>query len=77
MEAGPDLGIPTDIAMMDDRGRLMAGRKQLYGTQLHFVEGKLVPYPMEDSAHVDVRRETALLPPLAWSICNAKLRYSK
>jgi hypothetical protein len=77
MEAGPDMGIPTDIAMLDDRGRLMAGRKQLYATQLHFVGGVLVPYPTEDSAHVDMRRKTAQLPPLAWSVCNAKRALSK
>jgi hypothetical protein len=71
MEAGPDEGIKPDIAVMEDAVRLMSGRKQLYGTQLHLVNGSAVPFAIEDSAHVDLRRDSAALPALAWSVCNA------
>jgi hypothetical protein len=71
MEPGPDEAIAADIAILNDRSRLLVGRKQLFGTQLHLVNGKLVPLPMEDSAHVDLRRSDAGFPPLAWSVCNA------
>jgi hypothetical protein len=74
MEAGPDEGIKPDIAVMEDRVRVLAGRKQLYGTQMDLVDGKYVPMPIEDSSHVDLRREGANLPPLAWSVCNANSR---
>lgn len=77
MEAGPDEGIKPDIALMEDRVRLMSGRKQLYGTQLRLVGTTLVPFTIEDSAHADLRREGALLPPLAWSVCNANSHLSK
>lgn len=77
MEAGPDEGIKPDIALMEDRVRLQSGRKQLYGTQLHIVGTTLVPFAIEDSAHVDLRRDAASLPPLAWSLCNAQHQLSK
>jgi hypothetical protein len=71
MESGPDEAIKPDVAVLEDRVRLMSGRKQLYGTQLVSVDGRLVPAIIEDSAHVDLRREGANLPPLSWSVCNA------
>ena len=71
MEAGMDESIKPDLAVLEDRVRLQSGRKQLYGTQLIQGNGKLVPAAIEDSAHVDLRRESANLPPLAWSVCNA------
>jgi hypothetical protein len=74
MEGGPDEGIKPDIAVIEDRVRLLSGRKQLYGTQLGLVNGKYVPLAIEDSAHVNLRRESANLPPLAWSVCNANSR---
>ena len=74
MESGPDEAIKPDVAVLEDRVRLMSGRKQLYGTQLISVDGRLVPAAIEDSAHVDLRREGANLPPLAWSVCNANSR---
>jgi hypothetical protein len=77
MEAGPDEGIKPDIAVMEDRVRLMSGRKQLYGTQLHLVGKTVMPFALEDSAHVDLRRDSAVLPPLAWSVCNAKQQLVK
>jgi len=74
MESGPDEAIKPDVAVLEDRVRLMSGRKQLYGTQLVMSDGRLVPAAIEDSAHVDLRREGANLPPLAWSVCNANAR---
>lgn len=77
MEGGFDEGLKADIAVLEDQARLLSGRKQLYGTQMALVNGKYAPLPMEDSAHVDMRREAANLPPLAWSVCNANARSGK
>jgi hypothetical protein len=74
MESGPDEAIKPDVAVLEDRVRLMSGRKQLYGTQLIALNGRFVPDAIEDSAHVDLRREAANLPPLAWSVCNANAK---
>jgi hypothetical protein len=72
MEAGLGEGFETETAMLEDRTRLRAGRGQIYGTVLHAgPNGKLVPMRMEDSAHVDLRRESAWLPPLGQSVCAA------
>ena len=72
MEAGLGEGFETETAMLEDRTRLRAGRGQIYGTVLHAgADGKLVPMHMEDSAHVDLRRESAWLPPLKQSVCAA------
>jgi hypothetical protein len=72
MEAGPDESPPAAVAMLEDRLRIAAGRKQLYATQLvRSADGKLEPAPLEDPKHVDLRREAAGLPPLAQSLCAA------
>jgi hypothetical protein len=70
MEAGPEESLPADVALLEDRIRLQSGRKQLYGTQLRRVGASLVPAPMEDSAHVDMRRDAAGLPPLRIALCS-------
>lgn len=69
MESGPDEALAADVAVLEDRVRLQSGRKQLYGSQLRMVGGKLVPAPIEDSAHVDMRRDAAGLPPLRPAMC--------
>jgi hypothetical protein len=51
--------------------RLQSGRKQIYGTQFRIDGGRLVLAPMEDSAHVDLRREDAGLPAFKTSACLA------
>jgi hypothetical protein len=56
---------PGNLAYLTDRVRLKEGKKQLYGTQMHQVDGKMVPQPIEDEAHVDQRRKEAGLGPLA------------
>jgi len=76
MEAGPGEALPADVAVLEDGLRVRAGRGQLYGTQLREVTidgvATLVPMRIEDSSHVDMRRASASLPPLAVGICLAK-----
>lgn len=72
MESGPDEALPADVAVLEDRVRLLSGRKQLYGSQLHMVNGKLVSAAIEDPAHVDMRRDAASLPPLEQAICTIR-----
>jgi len=75
MEAGPSESFGADVATLEDKVRLMSGRKQLFGTQFRVDEtGKVVLAPMEDSAHADLRREEAMLPPLRLGLCLAKGR---
>jgi hypothetical protein len=72
MEAGESESLGADVATLEDRVRLAAGRKQLFGTQFRVDEkGHVVLAPMEDSAHADMRREGAGLPPLRVSLCFA------
>jgi hypothetical protein len=72
MEAGLGEAFETETAMLEDRTRVRAGRGQLYGTVLKAgADGKLVPVRIEDSSHVELRRETAWLPPLKQSVCAA------
>ncbi|GEM_PF-522232 len=54
-----------DIAYLTDRVLVNEGKKQIYGTQFIFKNGKPVPQPIEDEANVDKRRKEAGLPPLA------------
>jgi hypothetical protein len=73
MEAGPEESLSADVATLEDAIRLRNGRKQIYGTQ--FVRddrGTIRLASMEDSAHADLRREGAGLPPFPVSLCVAK-----
>ena len=73
MEAGPAESPAVDVATLEDRLRIQTGRKQLYGTQFRLDDrGVIVLAPMEDSAHADLRREDAALPPFALGLCLAK-----
>ena len=72
MESGPDEVLPADVAVLEDRVRVQSGRKQLYGSQLRMVNGKLAPAPIEDSTHVDMRRDAAGLPPLRQAMCGLR-----
>ena len=67
MESGPDEALAADVAVLEDRVRLESGRKQLYGSQVWPKSGG--SEPIEDSAHVDMRREAAGLPPLRQALC--------
>jgi hypothetical protein len=55
----------VDLAYLTDRVRVGDKQKQVYGTQLRTVDGKLVPEPIEDEADVDRRRKEVGLQPLA------------
>jgi hypothetical protein len=72
MEAGPVESPAADVAALEDRLRLVWGRKQIYGTQFRVnASGKIELAPMEDSAHADLRREGAGLPPFKLGLCLA------
>jgi hypothetical protein len=72
MEAGPVESPAADVATFEDHMRLVWGRKQIYGTQFRVgAGGKVELAPMEDSAHADLRREDAGLPPFKVGICLA------
>ncbi len=72
MEAGPAESPAADVATFEDHMRLVWGRKQIYGTQFRVgAGGKVELSPMEDSAHADMRREDAGLPPFRVGICLA------
>lgn len=53
------------VALLTDRVRLHEGQPQLYGTQAEIQNGRLRLLPLQDSAHVDARRDSLGLPPLA------------
>ncbi len=72
MEAGPAESPAVDVATLEDRLRLVWGRKQIYGTQFRRgPDGKVELAPMEDSSHADLRREDAGLPPFKLGLCMA------
>jgi hypothetical protein len=59
----------ADLAMLEDRIRVLEGRPQLYGTQYDWDEAGMwmVPIgPVEDPASIDVRRKAVGLPPMVW-----------
>lgn len=58
---------PDDAALLEDRILMREGKKQIYGTQLHFNEAtkKLELWPIEDEEGVDARRRSVGLEPLA------------
>jgi len=75
MEAGPMESPAVDVAVLEDRLRLASNRKQLYGTQFVVdAAGRVALAPMEDSAHADLRREDAGLPPFKLGLCLARKR---
>lgn len=53
---------PICLAYLTDRVLVREGKKQLYGTQCRFDEGKLVFYPIEDPEHVNERRKALGMP---------------
>jgi len=70
MEAGPAESPAVDVATFEDHMRVLSGRKQIYGTQFRVDDkGRVVLAPMEDSAHADLRREDAGLPPFKLGLC--------
>ncbi|MBI3920964.1 MAG: hypothetical protein HY318_06040 [Armatimonadetes bacterium] len=54
-----------NLAYLTDRVRVGEKRPQVYGTQMRLVEGEYVPEDIEDPDHVDERRASVGLGPLA------------
>jgi hypothetical protein len=54
-----------EVAMLADRIAVKAGHPQTYGTQFSLRDGRWTLDPIADSAHVDERRASMGLPPLA------------
>ena len=48
---------PRDTAYLTDRVLVGTGKRQLYGTQVIFKDGKLIPNPIENPDQVDERRK--------------------
>ena len=60
---------PADVAMLEDRIRVLEGRPQRYGTQYDWNAAGDAMEPsggVEDAAHVDERRAAIGLPPMQW-----------
>ena len=59
----------AEVAMLEDRIRVLAGRLQLYGTQFDWNDDGTAMVPsvgVEDPDHVDERRAAVGLPPMTW-----------
>jgi hypothetical protein len=54
-----------DVAYLTDRVSIKEKEKQVYGTQVHLVNGSWEPQPLVDPEKVDQRRAEVGLPPLA------------
>jgi hypothetical protein len=55
----------SNYAYLTDRVLLARGKKQVYGTQMHTVNGELTARPMIDPENVDARRKEMGLVPMA------------
>jgi hypothetical protein len=55
----------ADLAPMIDKMLIAAGKRQRYGMNFKFVDGRMQMFAVEDPAHLAERRERAMLPPLA------------
>jgi hypothetical protein len=72
MEAGPGESSPAVVAVLEDARRVSIGRGQIHGTQFRRDGSRIVlAGRLEDSVHVDLRREGAWLPPIDVSTCLA------
>jgi hypothetical protein len=49
---------------LTDRILVGSGKKQIYGTETNFKDGKAVATPIDDEDHVDERRKALGLEPL-------------
>ncbi len=65
------------VATTVDRILVAEGKLQTYGTQFHEVNGEMVPFPIEDEAHVDERRAKVGLQTLAEYTTQLRAVYSK
>jgi hypothetical protein len=66
-----------DAALLEDRILMKEGKKQIYGTQLHFneVNKKVELWPIEDEEGVDARRASVGLEPIAEYVKRFGLEY--
>jgi hypothetical protein len=55
---------PSNVALLTDRVLLAEGKKQIYGTQFEFTDGKPMVLNLDDPANVDKRRAEVGLEPL-------------
>ena len=64
-------------ALLEDRILMREGKKQIYGSQLHFnqVTKQLELWPIEDEENVDARRDSVGLEPLAEYVKRFGLEY--
>lgn len=54
----------SEYAKFVDRILMLGGKSQIYGSQFHVVDHKMVPYPIGDSANVEKRRRAMSMLPL-------------
>jgi hypothetical protein len=55
-----------NLAYLTDRIRIFEGKPQVYGTQGQtYADGLIIPCPIEDEEHVDERRQSIGLEPIA------------
>jgi hypothetical protein len=55
-----------NLAYLTDRIRTFEGKPQVYGTQGQTnSDGFIIPFPIEDEEHVDERRQSIGLEPIA------------
>ena len=58
--------VPADYALLTDRVLVARKQKQRYGTQAqHIKSGTVTLYPVEDEAHLDERRKSVGMMPIA------------
>jgi hypothetical protein len=74
LAAQGDLGRDS-IAMLTDRVRLARGEAQVYGTQFLIDKGVFAMRLTEDVDHVEERRRSVGLPPLAYYECALRVIY--
>lgn len=65
----------SEYALLTDRVRVDQGKPQVYGSQFALKHGKLVLSPLEDPQHVDRRRATMGMMPLADYRCVLTVAY--
>lgn len=56
------------LAFLIDRVRIAEGKKQIYGTQNEYKDGRLVTRPVVDEKNLDRRRKQMGLPPIDFSL---------
>ena len=66
----------SEVAMLVDQIRIAKNQPQMYGTQIRRVDGKPVPYPIDNPDSVDSRRAEMNLMPLSAYLCAIAETYS-